>query len=156
MILAEVVIHVLYSAPDATYNPPHLSRSGGMADAADSKSAEGNLVGVRLPPSAFMRLRRTRLSAYSMMNRDIYIYVLKGKQYAVRYVGITNNLERRMIEHRTHADTVKKRLGDIEIMLVEQYSDYATARQREKWLKSGLGRAWLDEQERLVGPAKGG
>ena len=31
----------------------HVSRSGGMADAADSKSAEGNLMGVRIPPSAF-------------------------------------------------------------------------------------------------------
>ena len=29
-----------------------LSRSGGMVDAADSKSAEGNLMGVRVPPSA--------------------------------------------------------------------------------------------------------
>jgi putative endonuclease len=104
-----------------------------------------------------MRLRRTRLLTYLvMMTHDIYVYVPKGKHIPVRYVGLTNNLERRMTEHRTHTDTVKKRLGDFEIMLVEQNSDYTTARQREKWLKSGLGRAWLDEQERLVGPAKGG
>ena len=29
-----------------------LCRSAGMVDGADSKSAEGNLMGVRVPPSA--------------------------------------------------------------------------------------------------------
>ena len=29
-----------------------MSRSAGMVDGADSKSAEGNLMGVRVPPSA--------------------------------------------------------------------------------------------------------
>ena len=33
-------------------NIPEQCRSGGMVDAADSKSAEGNLMGVRVPPSA--------------------------------------------------------------------------------------------------------
>jgi hypothetical protein len=31
-----------------------LGRSGGMADAADSKSASGNRVGVQVPPPAFV------------------------------------------------------------------------------------------------------
>src|SRR5439155_6450446 len=37
----------------ALYNfVPDAGRSGGMADAAVSKTVEGNLVGVRIPPSA--------------------------------------------------------------------------------------------------------
>ena len=40
-------------------------RSGGMADAADSKSAEGNFMRVRLPPSAPQALR---LAIYLKLN----------------------------------------------------------------------------------------
>ncbi len=36
----------------------YLSRCGGMADATDSKSVEGNFMWVRLPPSAPRLMRK--------------------------------------------------------------------------------------------------
>jgi putative endonuclease len=91
------------------------------------------------------------------MNTEIvFVYVLKSVTLAVRYVGITNNIERRMVEHRTKNDSVKRKLGEFQMILVESYENHVTARKREKWLKSGFGRAWLDEYEKNVGPAKGG
>ena len=38
-----------------------MSRSAGMVDGADSKSAEGNLMGVRVPPSAPNKSRYKRV-----------------------------------------------------------------------------------------------
>lgn len=84
------------------------------------------------------------------------MYVLKAKEQSLHYVGITNNLERRMIEHSTHSDAVKRQLGDYDIILPEEYADHVEARAREKYLKSGMGRRWLSNYEKGMGPAKGG
>jgi len=35
-------------------------------------------------------------------------------------------------------------IGEFELILAEEYSTYLTAREREKFLKSGQGRQWLD------------
>jgi putative endonuclease len=88
------------------------------------------------------------------MDKPVYVYVLKAKGQSLRYVGITSDLERRMIEHNTHSDAVKRQLGDYDIILVEQYPTYLEARKREKWLKSGVGRAWLDKYELAWGSQK--
>jgi putative endonuclease len=89
------------------------------------------------------------------MEKPVYVYVLKAKGQSLRYIGITNDLERRMIEHNTHNDTVKRQFGDYDIILVEQYPTHIDARKREKWLKSGVGRAWLDKYELGMRLAKG-
>jgi hypothetical protein len=39
---------------------------------------------------------------------------------------------------------------------IEEFADYKSARKREKFLKSGQGREWLNEFESQSEPAKGG
>jgi putative endonuclease len=73
----------------------------------------------------------------------ITVYVLRGA--ARRYVGITNDLARRLAEHRGGSHSGKL-IGDFVVLHTETFPDYATARSREKFLKSGQGRAWLDER----------
>lgn len=85
----------------------------------------------------------------------ITVYVLAGNN-GKRYVGITNNLERRLSEHRSGGTKGGQIIGEFQVLHLEQFPDYSSARKREKYLKSGVGREWLDELEARTGPAFGG
>jgi len=85
----------------------------------------------------------------------VTLYVLKGKA-GKRYVGITNNLPRRLQEHQMKLTKGSQVLGDFSLLHTENFPDHASARDREKFLKSGQGRKWLDELEVKSQPAKGG
>ncbi len=72
-----------------------------------------------------------------------WVYVLCGAD-GRRYTGITKRLQRRIREHnagRTGADAGR---GPFTLLYKEKHPDYETARLREKFLKSGEGREWLD------------
>ena len=85
----------------------------------------------------------------------IILYVLKSLATGQRYIGVTNNLERRLVEHRRGNSKAGQQLGEFTLLHSEEFEDYHLARQREKYLKSGHGRAWLDRLEKRVGPAAG-
>ncbi|MDO8566495.1 MAG: GIY-YIG nuclease family protein [Candidatus Moranbacteria bacterium] len=70
----------------------------------------------------------------------IIVYVIESQIRKYRYIGITNNLERRLEEH----SKTKKSYTPFEVLLTEIFQDYQTARIREKFLKSGRGRKYLD------------
>jgi putative endonuclease len=74
----------------------------------------------------------------------ITLYVLRGLKSRKRYVGITNDLARRLAEHRLNTSKGSQLIGEFELILAEKYPNYLTARDREKFLKSGQGRQWLD------------
>ena len=76
---------------------------------------------------------------------EVTVYVLEGASR--RYVGITADLERRLREHRTVSHSGRL-IGEFRVLLTEVYPDYGSARQREKFLKSGQGRAWLDARSK--------
>jgi putative endonuclease len=75
---------------------------------------------------------------------SITLYVLKGKS-GKRYIGITNNLSRRLKEHRSHKTKGGQLIDDFIVVYTETFPDYQTARIKEKFLKSGQGRKWLDK-----------
>jgi len=77
-------------------------------------------------------------------SETIRLYVLRGLKNRKRYVGITNDLARRLEEHRLKTSKGSQMIGEFELILAEEYSTYLTAREREKFLKSGQGRQWLD------------
>jgi putative endonuclease len=85
----------------------------------------------------------------------VTLYVLRGER-GRRYVGITNDLNRRLHEHHSGSTIAGRLLGEFEVILTESFPDHTAARVREKYLKSGRGRKWLDEQEQRTGPAQGG
>jgi len=76
----------------------------------------------------------------------ITLYVLKGKT-GKRYVGITNDLSRRLNEHRSKKTKGSQLLIEFYVLHTETFHDHKSARKREKFLKSGQGRKWLDELE---------
>ena len=81
--------------------------------------------------------------------------LLKGKT-GKRYIGITNNLPRRIREHRSKTTKSGQLLGDFFVLYTEEFPDYKAAREREIFLKSGQGRKWLDDLESKSRPARGG
>ncbi len=73
----------------------------------------------------------------------VIVYVLQGTKR--RYVGITNNLERRLREHSSSSHSAKL-IGPHRVIYTEQLGSHTEARVRDKFLKSGQGRMWLKQK----------
>ena len=84
----------------------------------------------------------------------VTVYVLQGKNK--RYVGITNDLDRRLAEHRSGSTKGGQVIGQFRLLHTEEFPDHASARKREKFLKSGQGRDLLSSLYPATGPASGG
>lgn len=77
-------------------------------------------------------------------NFVIYLYVIKSSENKWRYVGITKNIEKRLDEHNSGKNISTKKYSPFYLIHQEEYDDYKEARSREKFLKSGQGRKFLD------------
>ncbi len=67
---------------------------------------------------------------------DYYVYFLTNKTNDVLYVGVTNNLERRLGEHRSgNADAFSKKYRTFNLVYFEIFSDPENAIIREKQIK---------------------
>jgi len=77
-----------------------------------------------------------------------YVYVLVSTSTGKRYIGQTADIDRRLAEHNTPGHNARKHTsrnsGPWRLLHSEQYPARAEAMAREKWLKSGVGRRWLD------------
>jgi len=75
----------------------------------------------------------------------ITVYVIKSLKKKFRYVGITNDFEKRLLRHNGGLNKSTKAYAPYMVVYREEYSSYSAARVREKFLKSGVGRKSLDE-----------
>jgi putative endonuclease len=78
------------------------------------------------------------------MSKDhsYFVYILASKIGGTLYVGVTNDLVRRIHEHRNGlADGFTKKYGVHRLIYFEQHSDIEAAITREKRLKK-WNRAW--------------
>ncbi|MFH0806185.1 MAG: GIY-YIG nuclease family protein [Candidatus Brennerbacteria bacterium] len=73
----------------------------------------------------------------------VWVYVICGKN-KFRYVGITKNLEERFRRHNHGRTPSTKPYKPFRLFYKEEFLDYKAARIREKFLKSGTGRNFLD------------
>jgi putative endonuclease len=74
------------------------------------------------------------------------VYVLRSLKNTKRYVGYTSkSAEKRLYEHNHGSNSFTKINGPFILIHVELFSDKTEAIKREKFLKSGQGRKWLDE-----------
>ena len=79
------------------------------------------------------------------MNNNYYVYILTNKMNTVLYTGITNNLERRIFEHKSKCFkgfTAKYNVN--KLVYFEIYSDIYEAIQREKQIKNGSRQKKID------------
>jgi putative endonuclease len=62
-----------------------------------------------------------------------------------RYVGMTKHLDLRLKEHNEGKNRSTKGFAPFELVHVEEFEERTEARKREKHLKSGIGREFLDD-----------
>jgi putative endonuclease len=78
-----------------------------------------------------------------------YIYVLKSLKNGKRYVGSTSKTpEERVFEHNSGTNIFTRQNSPWELIYSESFATKSEALKREKFLKSGQGRKWLDENIR--------
>ena len=70
------------------------------------------------------------------------VYVLKDRTGKL-YKGVTNNLERRLGEHKNGKTRTTSRMDDLGVVYTEVYDNFKEARKREVYLKSAAGRRFL-------------
>ncbi|MGY8680938.1 GIY-YIG nuclease family protein [Bradyrhizobium sp. UFLA05-153] len=74
--------------------------------------------------------------------RCYYVYILASKIGGTLYIGVTNDLVRRVAEHRLKlVDSFTKEYDIVKLVYFEQFDDPENAIKREKRLKKWK-RAW--------------
>jgi len=72
-----------------------------------------------------------------------YVYVIRSKE-GFLYKGMTDNLERRLVEHNNKELSFwTKRGTEWKLIYKEEFDNKTEALKREKWLKTGIGREYL-------------
>jgi putative endonuclease len=78
-----------------------------------------------------------------------YVYVLKSRLRTYTYVGLTNNLERRIDQHQQGKSRTTRAYRPFELISVDKFDNRNDARDREKRLKSGFLREKRSNSARL-------
>uniref|UniRef100_A0A831YYU9 GIY-YIG nuclease family protein n=1 Tax=candidate division WWE3 bacterium TaxID=2053526 RepID=A0A831YYU9_UNCKA len=73
-----------------------------------------------------------------------FVYVLKSLQFKTRYVGSTEDLNKRLKEHNSGKVRYTKGRKPWELIWKEAYKTKTEAIKRERFLKTGQGRKFLD------------
>lgn len=68
------------------------------------------------------------------------LYILKSINYLKTYVGITDNLKRRLKEHNLGKNIYSRKYVPWKIIYNEECENIQIARRREKYFKSCTGR----------------
>jgi putative endonuclease len=71
-----------------------------------------------------------------------HVYVLTDENGKL-YKGLTNNLERRIKEHRRGKTKTTKRMKNIVLAYHEKYDNFLEARKRELYFKTAAGRRFI-------------
>jgi putative endonuclease len=72
-----------------------------------------------------------------------YVYVLQSQAKPYLYVGLTNNVKRRVGQHQAGREKTTKPYIPFKLLFTEPFPDRVQARIREKYLKSGIGKEWI-------------
>jgi putative endonuclease len=73
-----------------------------------------------------------------MKENQYYVYIMTNQEHTVLYTGVTNNLQRRVIEHRSgKGGAFSKRYKMYKLVYYESGNDIKMAIFREKQIKGG-------------------
>ena len=71
------------------------------------------------------------------------VYAIKSKNRNYIYVGLTTNLEVRLKRHNSGTNKTTSAYSPFDLIYSEECSDRKSAREIEKYLKSGVGKEFL-------------
>jgi len=74
---------------------------------------------------------------------EITVYALFDESLSEIYVSMTNDLERRLTEHKRGQSSYTRKFKNFRLIYQECHPDYAQARKREKFFKNGSGKEFL-------------
>ena len=72
-----------------------------------------------------------------------FVYAIKSELRNYIYVGLTNNVDRRVAQHNYGYERTTKPFRPFRLILVESFQTRPEARIRGKYLKSGVGKEYL-------------
>ena len=73
-----------------------------------------------------------------MQNRVFHVYIMTNKRNTVLYTGVTNDLARRVFEHKNKlVEGFSKRYNIAKLVYYEEFNDSYNAILREKKIKAG-------------------
>ena len=72
-----------------------------------------------------------------------FVYALTSLTRNYIYVGMSSDSERRISDHNDGYNKTTKPYRPFKTILIEEFSTRVLARQREKYLKSGVGKEYL-------------
>jgi len=79
------------------------------------------------------------------MEKQFYVYIMTNKGNSTLYTGVTNDLNRRIYEHKKKlVDGFTKKYNITKIVYYEIYDDAENAILREKQLKGGSRQSKID------------
>jgi putative endonuclease len=80
-----------------------------------------------------------------MGNREYCVYILANSRHTVLYTGVTNNLQRRVMEHKSRkGSTFTKKYNVDKLVYFECGDDVSQAILREKQIKAGSRQKKID------------
>jgi putative endonuclease len=77
------------------------------------------------------------------MDKPFYVYLIKSISHGHLYVGMTQDVEKRILEHNRGKSTYTKSFMPWELIYTEKLGTRVEARKREKYLKSTAGKNYL-------------
>lgn len=83
---------------------------------------------------------------YATPRKMYYTYLLESQKDSGWYIGYTNNLKDRFLEHSQGRVISTKNRLPIKLIYYEAYLNRLDAKKRERFLKSGSGRKFLKKQ----------
>ena len=76
-----------------------------------------------------------------------YVYVIKSLVDGRLYKGLSQNIDRRLKEHNSGKTKSTKPYRPWKLVYYEKFETRVEARNREKYFKSGIGRAFLKDMD---------
>ncbi len=79
------------------------------------------------------------------MSNQYFVYIMTNKTNTVLYTGVTNNLEKRVYEHREKlTEGFTKKYNVLKLVYYEVFEDAYSAISREKQIKGGSRRKKIE------------
>ena len=74
-----------------------------------------------------------------------YVYVLQSQIDGRLYKGLTQNINERLVQHNKGKTKSTKAFRPWKLLYYESFNSREEAREREKYLKSGAGREFINK-----------